>query len=228
MDEHPVDPAPLPLREHPVVRSTASLLLAAGIIEALYGLYNAPPGQIKIEIMFLAAGLLLYFGSTRVIAVMRWILMFAALPTIYMLVQQATIAPLALTMVQTRLYPGQVALFFIPLILIAAVVSVAAWRLNRAPVLAALREHGRTPAGPALPLVLGAAVAIFGSVMLMRMLNGPEARQAADMAAKHHGPNYQYFTNRLHINKGKDTTVYATVQMWNDREVRQVPVQWRK
>ena len=50
----------------------------------------------------------------------------------------------------------------------------------------------------------------------------------AAMVEQKFGTKYKYFTNRLNVVKHEGTTVYATVQIWNDQEAREVPVQWRR
>jgi hypothetical protein len=225
MDEPQNSPAPV--RELPLVRSTAWLLIVAGVLELIHGAYTSPPNQIKFNIMFLAAGLLLYFGSARVIAVVRWIALSAAVPAIVMLLLQTLVLPLDLTMVQLRLFPRQTVMFVLPLLITAVVTNLVAWRLHRKPVRSALEAHGRKPAGLALPVALGLLLSTIGVVMMVRMLSGPEARHAEQLVAQKMGPNYKYFTNRLHIVKNEGTTVFATVQVWNDKESWQVPVRWR-
>ena len=228
MQERPTASTDIKVRKLPQVRSTAQVLIAVGILELIYGQWTAAPGQVKLEFMWLAVGLALYFGSTRVIAVIRWIALFAVVPAVVMPVQQVLLAPLELTAVQLRLYPIQVLSFFVPLLLTAAVTLFAAWRLNSASVKSALRIHGMSPAGPVVPAVLGLLAIGGGTALLHHTLNGPDAVQAAEMAASRFGTKYKYFTNRLHVVSNKGTTVYANVQMWNDREALQVPVQWSR
>lgn len=228
MQEHPSTLGDVHIRNLPQVRYTAHFLIAVGVLQLIYGQWTAPPGKIHFDFMLLAVGLTLYFGGTRIVAAIRWIALSLVIPAVAMPVQQAAIAPLELAMVQLRLYPGQVILFYIPMILMAAVVVIVVWRVNSEPVKAALRAHGRTPAGPALPAILGVSL-MFGSTILLRhTLHGPDANHAAQLAAKQFGPKYKYFTNRLHIVNNRGTTVYATVQMWNDSEARQVLVQWSR
>lgn len=216
------------VRDLPQLRSTAHLSIAAGFVELAYGQWAALPGQIKLDFMWLAVGLALYFGSDRVIAVIRWIALVAVVPSVVMPLQQALLAPLDLTIVQFRLYPKQVIMFFLPLVTSAVLTSVVAWRLNSEPVKAALRACGRGAGGPAVPVVLGLLLIIGTTSFLYNTLHGPDATQAAEMAAKRFGTKYKYFTNRLSVVNNNGTTVYATVQIWNDQETLQVPVQWRR
>lgn len=227
-EQLPGAPSDLHVRNQPQIRSTAHLLIIVGILELIYGQWTAPPGQLKIEFTWLAAGLALYFGSARVVAAIRWIALFAVIPAVVTPVQQALLAPIELTMVQLRLYPGQVIMFFAPLIATAVVASLLAWRLNSEPVKAALRAHGRTPARPVIPVVLGLLAIIGGTAFLYNLLEGPDAAQATKMAESRFGTKYKYFANRVDVVKNQGTTVYATVQMWNDEEALQVSVNWRR
>lgn len=227
-EQHPSTSTDVQVRNQPQVRSTAHLLITVGILELIYGQWTAPPGQVNLNFMLLAAGLALYFGSAKVVAAIRWIALFTVVPAVVMPVQQALLAPIELTMVQLRLYPTQVVMFFAPLIVTAVVASIVASRLNSGPVKAMLRAQGRGPGSPVVPAVLGLLVIIGSTVFLHNTLTGPDAAQAAEMAANRFGTKYKYFTNRLNVVNNRGTTVYAIVQMWNDKEALQVPVQWRK
>jgi hypothetical protein len=76
--------------------------------------------------------------------------------------------------------------------------------------------------------VLGLLVIIGSTAILRSTLAGPEAARAAEMAANRFGTKYKYFTNRVNVVNDHGTTVYATVQMWNDTEALQVAVNWRR
>ncbi len=198
-------------------------------MEIIHGLWTAPPGQIRFNFMLLAIGAALYFGSATVIAVIRWLALLAVIPAIAGPVQQILMSPLELAIVQLRLYPGQVILYHLPLVFTAAVATLVALRLNTAPVRAALRTHGKKPGGPLVPAILGLLLLICSTIFMRHMLEGPDAVQAAEMVANRFGSKYKYFTNGLNIvTDNQGTTVYATVQMWNEKEALQVPVQWRR
>lgn len=228
MQEQANAPGGVQVRDLPQVRSAAYLLILVGILELIYGLWTAPPGQIRFNFLLLAVGLALYFGGTRAIAVIRWLALLAVAPAILMPVQQMLLAPFELTTVQFRLYPGQVIGFLVPMLISAVVAVVLARRLNSEPVKAALRAHGRVPASPIVPVVLGLLLMIGSTAFLRHMLHGPDAIQAAEMVAKRFGTKYKYFTNGLNVVNNNGTTVYATVQMWNEKEAVQVPVNWRR
>jgi hypothetical protein len=227
-EQQPSDSADVQVRNQPQVRSTAHLLIAVGILELIYGQWTAPPGQIKLDLMSLAVGLALYFGGAKVVAAIRWTALFAVVPIVVMPVQQALLFPIELTKVQLRLFPSQVIMFYLPMIITAVVVSLVASRLNSEPVKAMLRAHGRRPGGLLVPVVLGLLLIIGGTVFLHNTLEGPDAAQAAEMAKNRFGTKYKYFTSRLNVVHDDGTTVYATVQMWNDKEALQVPVRWRR
>ena len=216
------------VRFQPQVRSTAHLLLLAGLVDLFYGQWTAPPGQIKLNLAFLIVGVVLYFGSARVVAWFRWLALFAVVPAVLMPIQQTLLAPAELTMVQFRLYPSQVIQFFVTLVFSAVVTGMVAWRLNSETVKASLRSHERVPGREAVPLVLGFVLMLGATAFIRHTLNGPDASRAAAMVEQKFGTKYKYFTNRLNVVKHEGTTVYATVQIWNDQEALEVPVQWRR
>lgn len=216
------------VRNQPRVRSIAHLLIAIGVLELIYGQWAAPPGQIKLDFGLLAVGLGLYFGGAKMVAAIRWLALFAVVPAVVLPVQQALLGPVELTLVQLHLYPAQVIVSFVPMVVNAVVVLVVALRLNSEPVKAILREHRTVVSGPVVPVVLGALLIIGTTAFLRNTLDGPEAARAVELAANRFGTRYKYFTNRINIVNNNGITVYATVQMWNNKEALQVPVQWRQ
>lgn len=212
-----------------ILRRTALIVLALGAIELLYALYQAPPGQVQIQFLGLLIGALLYFGSLRVVGVVRWLACLALVPAVAALLTPLWIVPTDLTLTQIRLYPGQFFAQFVPTLIVSGVIVLVVRQLGRAPVLAARAEAGLPRRDTRIPLVLGAVLMAIGLVFMHRTLQNPDAQRARDMVAAKMGPNYRYFTNRMHIMVTGDTrSVNATVQAWNDKEVLQMPVHWQE
>ncbi len=218
----------VPPRFLPQVRSTAHLLIAFGILELIYGQWSAPSGQINFRITLLAVGIALYFGSATVIAVIRWLALFSLVTVFAMPLQQVLLIPIDLTTTQLRLHPGLTIMYFAPLIVAALVIPVIASRLNSEMVKETLRAHGKNISGPLVPVVLGLLLMVGTTVFLRNTFEGADAARATEMAASKFGSKYKYFTNQINVVTKDGTTVYATVQMWNDNEALQVPVHWRR
>lgn len=228
MNEQPASTGTEPVRTLAPVRATANIVLVVGILELVYSVYWSGPNQIQLQFMLLLVGSLLYFGSDKVIAVVRWLALLAAIPAIIAPFQQLAVTPLGLTITQLRVHPGAIAQYYLPLFIMAATIVLIARRLHRPDVSAVLRSRGMSTGGVALPVGLGLLFMVISATIMIRLLHGEDAERAAQLAAQRFGPHYQYFTNRLHIFKSKETTVTATVQMWNDKGSWEVPVRWRR
>lgn len=79
-----------------------------------------------------------------------------------------------------------------------------------------------------IPLALG--IVLVGAIMgfQFKMLHSADAEHARQLAAAQRGPGYQYHTNGIFYQVGSGTKVTANVQMWNDKEVTQMQVGWKK
>ena len=210
-----------------VVRNIGAVLLVVGGIQAVVALFNAQQGQLRVEVLGLVVGLLIFFGNMRVIAVVRWLAWSALIPLAYGLVSPFIVAPLELTLLQLRLYPGQMLPYFLIMLLNLALTCLVARQLGHPAVLEARTAAGRKLHNMRIPLVLGAIGAAILAVVTVRALGSEDAQRAEHIAAAQLGSGYQYYTNWIHFSAGGGTSrVQATVQAWNDKEVLAVPVQW--
>lgn len=217
-----------PPRARMIQRRTASIVVLLGIAELIYGISTAPQGQFKLQVTGLILGALLFFGGFRVMSVLRWLSFLAILPCALGLVSQFAFIPSELLLAQWRVMPGAVAAHYGALVGGAALTIFVARELSRPELLTERREAGRRMRDMRVPLALGLVIALGGTWFQYRMLNGEEAQQARQMAANQLGDRYQYYTNGVWIHAGRTTTVSATVQAWNDKEVLQLPVHWTR
>ena len=221
--EHPAAP-----RLRPEQRSTGAIVCALGVVQLLLGLFSAPKGSIKFELLGLIAGLLIWYGSPRVLAVVRWLALFCVGGALFEIVKPTLLMPVDLTFTQLRLLPAAAAMFYLPLFLSAAVVLVIALRLGDGDDLPAPAGTRRNMLRTCLPLILGAVLVLGVGVTQYRVLNGDDAQQARQMVAEQYGPRYRYYTNFVHFQFGGSGHVAATVQAWNANEVLLIPVRWKK
>ena len=220
--EHPDQP-----RLRQALRFTGTIVCALGIAQLLLGLFSAPRDTIRFELLGLIAGLLILYGRPRVLAVVRWLALFCVGSALLDIIKPMLLMPFDLSVAQLRLLPAAAAMFYLPLVLNAALVLVIAVRLDDRDALPAPDGARRKNIRTRLPLILGAVLALGVCFTQYRILNGEEAQRARQMVAEKYGPRYRYYTNFVHFQFGSREHVAATVQAWNDNEVLLIPVQWK-
>ena len=200
----------------------------AGVAELIYGFVSAPAGRWQFQVTGLILGALLFFSGLGLQAAIRWLAFLFIPAQILTLLAQTVLVPGALLAAQWRMAPAAMAAYHaLPLLMLALALFVAR-QLSLPEVLDARRAAGRKMRAMRWPLALGVLLGLGGAVFQYAMLHGEDARRARQMAADKLGPRYQYFTNGVWVHAGKDITVTATVQAWNDKELLQVPLHWKK
>jgi hypothetical protein len=208
------------------IRRTGLAVIVLGAIQLVLGLVPGADGGIRLHVVGLAFGLLIRYGSPRMVALVRWLAIFALAGWIVEPFKTLLLAPVGLAFAQLRLMPGAVLMDTLPMLLPAAIVAVIAFELSRPDVMAAQVAAGRRPSSGRLPLMLGLALTLGAVGIEYYVLNGVAARHASQLAAHRFGTGYQYTTKSLSMALGEQRGYRATVQAWNDKEVRLIPVQW--
>ena len=175
----------------------------------------------------LVAGLLIRYGGPRIVALVRWLAIFALVGWIVEPFKTLLLAPVGLAFAQLRLTPVTVLMDALPVLLPAAIVVVVALQLSRPEVRAAQIAAGRRPSTGRVPLMLGLLLTLGAVGVDYYVLNGVAAQHASQLAARQFGAGYQYYTNSLSMVLDERRGYTATVQAWNDKEVRLIPVQWK-
>ncbi|WP_342120542.1 hypothetical protein [Pseudoduganella sp. OTU4001] len=209
-----------------ILQRTGALVFALGIVEFYLGWTSAPPGTFRFQIFGMLIGLLVVFGNSRAISGVRWLAWLALLPAAVFLVSTYALLPASLLLAQMRFVPGQFTIEVGKQLLVVAVVILLIRQLGSAPVLAARAAEGRKVRNMRIPLAIGGVLALSVTIMEARVLNNADAAKAVQLAAAHVGPGYEYFTNRLFYQYGKQNIVNARVQAWNERELIEIPVRW--
>lgn len=220
-DAHPPQPA-----ARAIIRRTGLAVIVLGAIQLILGLVPGG-GGVHFHVVGLIFGLLIRYGSPRIVALVRWLAIFALVGWIVEPFKTLLLAPVGLAFAQLRLYPGAVLMDALPVLLPAAIVIVIAFQLCRAEVMAAQVAAGRRPSTGRLPLMLGLVLTLGAVGVEYYVLNGVAARHASQLAASQLGAGYQYTTRSLSMVLDERRGYTATVQAWNDKEVRLIPVQWK-
>lgn len=210
-----------------IIRRTGLAVAVLGAIQLALGLMPGGDGGIHFHVVGLFCGLLLCYGSPRIVALVRWLAIFALVGWIVEPFKTLLLAPVGLAFVQLRLAPGSVLMDALPVLLPAAIVIVIAFQLSRAEVMTAQVAAGRKPSTGRVPLMLGLVLTLGAVGVEYYVLNGVAAHHASELAARQFGAGYQYYTKSLSMYLDERRGYTATVQAWNDKEVRLIPVQWK-
>lgn len=214
--------------EGAVLRRTGVVIILLGVAQVLLGFAGAPAGTFHLQLLNLniIAGILIAFGNLRAASAIRWLAWFGLLPTALFLIADIALLPASLLLAQLHFIPRQLAIEYGGQTLTLAVIVYSMRQLGSAPVLQARAAVGRKVRNMRIPLVLGGLLAVAGIAFETRALHSPEAAHAAQLAMAQAGPGYEYFTNRINFQVGEARSVRATVQVWNTRELREIPVRW--
>lgn len=202
--------------------------MGLGVVELVYGIINAPPGVLKLNVFGLVTGLVLFFGSVRVASVIRWLASLALAPAAGAVLQGFVVAPIDLTLTSIRLLPLQMLMMYLPMLYMLGMVVFLVLALNRDEFFAARAAAGRKVRDLRIPFAVGVVIAVTIMVMQFKALYGDDAARATQMVSARLGPSYQYYTNSIVYQFGDKPRVGATVQAWNDNEVYLIPVQWER
>jgi len=207
-----------------VLKRVAVVLVSYAIVEAAvfaYCVEHRINFGSSIGMLGLIAAFFLWRGSLRAAAVVRWgALFFAALCLPGLFLWPLVFPPeLLLAFCRHRTTHALVVGGFS-----ATVLPLCLWtarETGRAPVSAARIADGRKPVDRRYPLGLGTALGLGTWLLFVGLLNGAAATEAERQAAERFGPEYRYRTIGL---RGfifiDDSVVFATVAMWNDRELK--------
>lgn len=216
--------------ETAVLRSTGAVVAVAGVVQALLVMAHAPAGTFHLQfananILF---GLLIACGGLRAVSAVRWLAWFCLMPAALLLLAGVVLQPLGLLVAQARFTPAafmsELAVQLLSLVLLLFMLR----QLGSAPLQAARAAQGRKVRDMRLPLVLGGVLAVAVAGLQAGAMRSADAQHAVRLAAAEMGPGYDYFASHIQFQFGADNRVLARVQLWNDRELREIPVQWRK
>lgn len=175
----------------------------------------------------LLSAFFLWRGSLRAAAAWRrGALFFAALLLPGLLLWPA-VFPVDLLVAVCRHRTSQALVVGGYLVVLPAMLVWTARELGLESVAAARREAGRKPIDRRYPLGLGGALALGTWILMITLFNGGAAREAERRAAERFGAEYRYRTIGLHgFGSGDDSAVFATVAMWNDKELKVLGGAW--
>jgi len=80
-----------------------------------------------------------------------------------------------------------------------------------------------------VPVALGVVLVAAGVAWLSVFLSGASAARAKSMAEKLVGPGYRLRVGSMSVSEsGHTESVSGVVTAWNEREIREIPFQWKE
>jgi hypothetical protein len=215
----------------PILRKAGVVLVVVGLIDIavmIYCIINRISYSSSFNVFAVIAGALLIRGGLRTAGVVRCFATFMLAALASLLVAWPLLQPLDLTLTEVRLNPvsalGGGALYL-------AILAFLFWlqrELGRPPILAARVAAGRRQRDMRIPAALGFLV-VFLAVLLSGLFRDDAAEKAKSIAQQQLGAEYQYHVSSLYISESaRERTVEAVVTAWKDREIKDVPVEWKE
>lgn len=212
-----------------ILRRTGAILILLGIVEFIMGMVTAPKGTFNFQFFGILIGSAIAFGNMRVVSVVRWLACLGLLSGALIILGEILVLPASLHAAQWRFVPGAAAMHYGGQLLVLAVTFFIFRQLGRQPLLAARAAAGRKQRDMRIPLVLGGLLGLAAAGFNVKMLNGEYATKARQEVAAQVGAGFEYFTTGVNVQRTPaKTIVFARVQAWNDRELREYPVQWEE
>lgn len=215
-----------------ILRRVGIVLIVVGCIDIavmVYCIANRTSYSSSFNVFAVIAGALLMRGNLAVASFVRWTSVFFLAGFIAGAMAMPFMQPLDLTLAQVRLEPASLAA---PLVLAALLCGLWFWmarELGREPVLAARTAAGRRQMDMRIPVALGVTLVVLCGGLLQFMNRGESAEHARALAAEQVGPDFRFQIRAMTVNKTvHGTQVSALVAAWNDREIRDVAVEWRE
>jgi hypothetical protein len=215
-----------------ILRRAGFVLVAVGLIDIgrmIYCIINSISYSSSLNIFAVIAGILLIRGGLKTAGLVRWLSLFFLSAIITLVVNFPLVQPIGLTLAEIRFDTRSVLVSVLFLVVLATFLYWVARELGREPVQIAREAAGLKRRSARVPILCGIGVVVAAFVMVTLLLRGESAERATREAAKEVGPEFSFHVTSLNINQsGRHKSVSAVVAAWNDKEVRDIPVQWEE
>jgi hypothetical protein len=215
-----------------ILKRVGRVLVAVGLIDIgvmIYCIVNRISYSSSLNLFAVIAGILMMRDSLRTASTVRWFGAFFLAAGISALIAWPAIQPVGLTLAKFRLHPGR---FVGGVAFLAFALGSFYWvirELGSETVQMASVAAGIKHRDLRVPAACGVALVVFGGVFMNLLLSGDSATRAVSMAEKEVGPGYQLHVSSLRISgTGGKTSVSGVVTAWNEKEIKEIPVQWEE
>jgi hypothetical protein len=221
------------MQEHmAILRKVGKVLITLGLIDIavmIYCIINGISYSSSLNIFAVIAGIFLFRGSLRAVAIVSWFVVFLISGLSGLVLLWPFFQPVELTFLQFKLNPISFCLSLAIGIFVFGLICWVIRELHREPVLAARIQAGAKPSSPLIPAIVGVVLVVALVIGLKIMLNGETAQQVKLRAEKELGRGYKINVNSLNImHNSQGKFVSATVTAYNEKEIRVIPVQWEE
>lgn len=230
--DKPLDPATAALEEAagPFLRSAGYVLLFAWLVLRVAGLLETLQTGIR-SFVFANLGVLIFGvclarGKLRAAVWLRWLAVFWIVPTVLAL-DFLLLQPLSLTVTQFKLAPGYRIWSVLEAALSLWVIYYLHRQLGMPAVVAACDTRGYKRRDLRIPAIFGLILGMAGVAFQLHASHGDVARQARTIVAQRYGSGYAYHVSGVGQSVTPQGRLHtALVQVWDDKGLMQVPVQW--
>ena len=221
------------MKEHmDILKRVGKVLIVLGLLDIavmIYCIANGISYSSSLNIFAVIAGIFLFRGSLRAVAVVSWVGAFLISAFTCMIILWPFFQPIELTLLQLKLNPVSYCTSLAIGLLVLGLLFWVVRELRQAPVSTARIEAGSKPASLNVPIIIGIVLTLALTISLRVMLNGETAQQAKQRAEKEVGQGYKFHVsslNTMHNSQGK--FVSSTVTAYSDKEIHVVPVKWEE
>ena len=209
-----------------ILRKVGWVLVVVGAADIgfmVYCIVNEMNYSSSFNIFALIAGVLLIRGSLRTARAVAWFSAFLMTGFTGAALIFPFLTPLDLWTVQFRHDPISI---LYPIVMGVAVIWFVFWvykNLTSSVVLDAVSSAGLPAKKPVLPFVIGAALVVGLSGMMLVVTRGESAEIAKEKARDQLGASYKYHVTAMNWSGSGGS---ATLTAYNDAEIKQVKVRW--
>jgi hypothetical protein len=215
-----------------ILKRVGTVLIALGLLDIavmIYCIANETSYSSSLNIFAVIAGIFLFRGSLRAVAVVSWFGTFLISAFISMIILWPFFQPIELTLLQFKLNPLS---FCTSLAIGLLVLGLLYWvvrELRREPVQKARIEAGAKHTSMKVPVIIGIVLTAALTISLRVMLNGETAQQAKQRAEKEVGQGYKFHVSSLNTTlNSQGKFISSIVTAYSDKEIRVVPVKWEE
>ena len=217
-----------------VLRKAGWVLIIVGLVDIGYMIWcitQKVSYQSSFNIFAVIAGIFLIRGSLKAAKIISMLIAFVLTCVLAVILILPLILPPSLLLTYLRLNLMS-AVGYVMLIFLA--VSILFWiyrSLTCRIVRNAMDERGINYTSfwrrPSLGFWIGGCLVLFLVCFLVPLLHGKTAKQAREKAAMEVGQGYRFVVTNMNISyQGGSKFVRATVVAYNEKEIRDISVQW--
>jgi hypothetical protein len=215
-----------------ILKRAGFVLVVVGLTDVgwmIYCIVNGISYSSSLNIFAIIAGILLIRGGLKTAGIVRWLALLAVSALVTVAVALPFLQPIGLSLAEIRFHTVSVVTSIVAMAALAAALSWVARELGRESVQIARDSAGFKRRSARVPILCGFGLVVVMSLFLAIFLSGESAERAKREAAKAVGPGFALRVTSLYVNDSPGhKRVSAVVTAWNEKGVREIPVQWEE